>query len=207
MTERELVRYNMTSKEQAVWNSFCRIISDKCSLMDTPPIDWDLLKKYLIPKRPYCGARGYSEEDGYYDIQEGDRGALYVAMRTHSLDEAVFEKLIQVAHDMSYEYVVRNRKEIDAAQQKEWRSCKEYESVKDGRCEIRMIKNSSWRYNTEYDYRKYWFEMALAFLGKVLERKQLEAEIQRYEGFMNHHFQEKFWSYDFQKREFVILDK
>ena len=170
-------------------------------------MDWDLLEKYLMPRLPYYGARGYSEEDGYYDVQEGDRGELHAAMLTHSLEEAVSEKLIQVAHDISYEYVVRNRKEIDAAQQKEWRYCREYGPVKDGRCEVRIIKNSSWKYDTEYDYRKYWFEMALAFLEKVLDRGQLEAEIQRYEGFMNHHFKEKFWSYDSQRHEFIIIGK
>lgn len=207
MTERELARYNMTSRERDVWDSFCKLISEKCSLMDTPPMDWDLLEKYLMPRLPYYGARGYSEEDGYYDVQEGDRGELHVAMLTQSLDEAILEKLIQVAHDMSYEYVVQHQREIDAVQQERWHSRKEYGPTENGKCEIRIIENSSWEYDAEYDYRKYWFELALAFLGKVLDHGQLEAEIQRYESFMNHHFEEPFWSYDLQKREFVILRK
>lgn len=205
MTEKELVQYNMTPQERAVWDSFCSIISCKCSQMDTPPMDWNLLEQYLMVRQPYYGARGYSGEDGYYDVQEGDRGALHVAMRTDCLDEAVSKKLIQIAHDMSYEYVVRNRKAIDAVHQEQWHFCREYGPVENGRCSIKMIENSSWKYDAEYDYRKYWFELALAFLGKVLDREQLDRQIIDYEGFMNHHFQDKFWCYDLRKREFEII--
>lgn len=203
MTERELVQYKMTQKEQETWDSFCQIICDKCSLMDTPPMDWNILEQYLMVRLPFYGARGYSEEDGYYDVQEGDRGELHVVMCTPSLKEAVLEKLLKVAHDMSYSYVIRNRKEIDAVQQKEWRFHKEYGPMKEGKCEIRIIKNNSWKYDTEYDYRKYWFELALSFLGKVLDCEALDLQIARYEGLMNYHFQKKFWSYDLREREFI----
>lgn len=207
MNERELIRYNMSPKERKVWNSFCRIISDKCLLMDTPPMNWNLLDQYLMTRRPYYGVRGYSGEDGYYEVHEGDKGELHMAIRTYSLDKAVFEKLIQIAHDMSYEYVSRNQKAIDTVQQGKWHFYKEYGPIINGRCKTKIIENSGWEYDAEYDYRKYWFELALDFLWKVLERRQLDLEIARYEGFMNHHFKEKFWSYDLQMREFVILKK
>lgn len=204
MTDRELLQHKMALKEQMVWKAFCRIISRKCALMDTPPMNQGLLENYLMARVPYYGVRGYSKEDGYYDVQEGDRGELHVAMRTHSLDEAVAEKLIQIAHDMSYAYVVKNQKEIDAAHQAKWRYCRERGPVKDGVCEMKVIENSGWEYDAEYDYRKYWFELALVFLGRALDDGRFHEQIIRYEGLMNYHFQERFWVYDLQKQEFVI---
>lgn len=134
MTDRELVLYNMTSEERAQWEAFSRIVTDKCSFMDTPPMDWDLLGQYLMAGRFYYGARGYSREDGYYDVQEGDRGKIHVQMRTQSLDEAILEKLIEIAHDMSYGYVVKNRKVIDGAHQKKFHFYLEYGPIENGRC-------------------------------------------------------------------------
>lgn len=205
MTEKELLHYQMTPSEHTKWENFCRIIYDKCKLMDTPPMDKSLLESELLIKKPYCFARGYSEQDGYYDIQEGDRGELHIVMRTNSLNEAVSQKLSEIADKMSYQYVINDREKIDTVNRAKWHIYEEHGPIENGRVLINRIENHEWEYDAVYDYRKYWFELALSFLAKVFTPERLASEITRYEGLMNYHFQERFWTYDIQKGQFEII--
>ncbi|MCH5344650.1 MAG: hypothetical protein J1E64_11470 [Acetatifactor sp.] len=207
MTERELYNYKMIPAERAVWADFCRIIRDKCTLMDTPPMDKILMERHLLIEEPYHFARGYSKEEGYYDILEGDRGELFVKIRSHSLDDVVSQKLCMIAHDMSFQYVIHNRKDIDAVHRTRWHFYEEDGPVENGRIVTTIVENDKWEYDTMYDYRKYWFELSLTFLAKVLTPERLAQEIERYEDLMNRHFEGKFWSYDMQKLEFTVVDK
>lgn len=207
MTERELLYYQMTPAEHIVWETFCRTIADKCMLMDTPPMDRKLLERYLMIREPFDFARGYSEQEGYYDLQEGDRGDIYILMHTHSLNEAVSQKLSRIAQDISYQYVLHNEKKIDMINQKKWHYYEEDGPIENGRCSTKVLENDEWEYDAVYDYRKYWFELALSFLAKVFSPEQFALEIKRYEDLLNYHFQDKLWTYDIQKFQFVALEK
>ena len=65
------------------------------------------------------------------------------------------------------------------------------------------IKNKESIVGTDYDYRKYWFEMALYILKETVSEDILCAEIKRYEELLNIKFSEAYWRYDEKEMEFV----
>lgn len=204
MTIDELCRHEMSRREQEEWERFCDVIREKCAVMDTPPMNRALLERSLQPREPFYGARGYCEREGYYDIQEGDRGETHTLFWTRSLEEAVTKKLSRIADDLSYEYVVENQTEIEPLHKEKWHYYEEHGPIIGGKMKIDLRENQSWEYDLTYDYRKYWFELALAFLMKVFGPEDLEQEIRTYEDHLNHGLTNRPWVYEKGKQAFVL---
>lgn len=180
MTERELLKYQMTREETLVWEALVEEILRRCEKVDLMAVYNTNIEDRLRKKEPWGPVLGYSKRDGYYRVEEGDKGSIHILMRTKSKEEAIRAILSDMAHDFSYRYVADNMSEIN------------------------NIKKKEWDYDTEYDYRKYWFELALYFCEIVMEQADFEAEVRDYEKSLNHHHNPDLWRYDVEKKEFVL---
>jgi len=168
MTDYQLFSYKMTQEELDIWNAFAGEIAEKCQAVDLPQVTPEAITKRLVVKKPCEVSRGYCKEEGYFEVFDGDRGHVYSKIKTHSKEKAMKLLFSEIAHDISYDYVFANRAALDAKHQPEWRFYSVWDGVKGGRSLRHLEENVTWKYDAEYDYRKVWFEMTLAFCKKVL---------------------------------------
>lgn len=180
MTAYELIKYQMTWEETQVWEALVEEILRRFEKVDLMAVYNTNIEDRLRNKEPWGPILGYSKRDGYYQVEDGDKGTVHITFKSESQDEAMRAILSDMAHDFSYRYVADNKKEID------------------------NIKKKEWDYDTEYDYRKYWFELALYFCEIVMDRADFEKEVASYEGYLNHHHNPDLWRYDVEKKEFVF---
>lgn len=184
-----LIKYEMNSEELFIWNAFCEK-KLQCSMMQMPDISKEIIDKKLMIREPFFGNRGYSKKYGYYEVQEGGRGHLYLELNTFDAKKAVCVFLSCIAHDVGYQYVIKNKKLIEKMNVPKWHYYNEYTIVDNGsKCESKRIINSTGSiYDSEYDYRKYWFELTISYLAKVYDNLSLLEEIKKYQEYMNHQF-------------------
>lgn len=203
MTTQELLCYQMNPMEVQVWLELCDIIRAKFASLSIPAVALAELKKRLSPGTPYTYAMGYTESDGYFYVEAGDRGNSYMVFKTSSREEAENQMLKRLAHEVSYKYVVSNMEQIERKHRVDWR----FYNVVDGREPGRVLshdeENETWKYDATYDYRKYWFEMALGILRETASTELFQAEVQNYEKLLNRRFNEAFWRFDVERLEFV----
>lgn len=181
MTAYELIKYQMNRDEMQVWEALVEEILQRCEKVDLMAVFHTNIEDRLRNKKPCGPILGYSEKDGYYQVEDGDRGTVHITFKSKSKEEAMRAILSDLASDFSRQYVIENKKEID------------------------NIKKKEWDYDTEYDYRKYWFELALYFCEIVMDREDFEAEVRDYEKSLNHHHNPDLWRYDVEKKEFVFI--
>ena len=131
-------------------------------------------------------------------------------MKLNTFDEekAVCHFLNCIAHDVGYQYVMKNRKQIEKMDVPKWHYYNEYTIVDNGgRYESKRIINSiGWIYDSEYDYRKYWFELTISYLAKIYDNLSLLQEIKKYQKNMNHQFKYEHWKFNIEKHEFVEIE-
>ena len=202
MTDSELYCYSMDSSELEIWESFCDTVKAKCEAMNLPEIGSEIVNRRLVIREPYHAARGYSKQAGYYEICEGDRGSLTAVIRTHSHEEAVYKMLSELAHDISYQFVFKNKEKIEEANRADWHFYEVKDGIENGRYISHLEENQTWKYDAEYDYRKYWFELAISYLKNVVAVEDLEKEIAKYEEFLNFRFKRRFWVFDMNEMRF-----
>ncbi len=205
MTTQELLCYQMNPQEVQVWTEFCDAIRVKFALLNLPALVYEELEKQLSPGTPYTYAKGYSETDGYFHAEAGDRGNCSLIFKTGVAGEAENQMLKNLAHKVSYKYAVENQKEIEKKNRSDWR----FYNVVDGREPGRILsheeENETWKYDAMYDYRKYWFEMALGILKETASTELFQAEVQNYEKLLNRRFDEQFWRFNVERLEFVCV--
>lgn len=181
MTAHELIKYKMTQKESQIWDAYVEEILRECENVNLRAVFNTNIEDRLRNREPWGPILGYSEEDGYYQVWQGDGRTIHIMYQTKSKEEAMKAFFSNIAHDFSYRYVTDNKKEMDE------------------------IKKREWNYATEYDYRKYWFELALYFCGIVMDKMDFEKEVARYEGSLNHQHNPAIWVYDGEKKAFVFI--
>lgn len=163
------------------------------------------LERVLTPGMPHSGVKGYVESDGFFYVEEGDRGNCNLIFKTQSREEAEELLMKKLAHDVSYRCVVAEMKQIEQEHRKDWRFYTVVDNVVPGRVFSHEEENVTWKYNTKYDYRKYWFEMALYMLNGNVPERRFQAEVAEYEALINHWFEQPFWKYDTEKMEFICI--
>ncbi|MBO5353590.1 MAG: hypothetical protein J6A77_09860 [Lachnospiraceae bacterium] len=202
MSGAQLFYYVMTTEEQQKWSALCGNIREKYASFKLSPMLQEQLEKRL-EARGVGSAKGYSEEYGYFHVDDGDRGRYPVIFRTASYEEAEHQMLKELAHDLSYQHVLKEKKQIEREHRGEWR----FYTVEDGREAGRILshteENTEWKFDAKYDYRKYWFEGALCYLKHTVSQKVFLEEVQRYEELLNHWFEQPFWKFDLGCMEFV----
>lgn len=205
MTKQELLCYQMNPQELEKWRELCKDIRAKFANLKLPAVAYEELEKRLLPGTPYTYAKGYSENDGYFYVEAGDRGNCSLVFKTISREEAENQMFKNLAHDVSYRYMVSNMEKIELKYRGDWR----FYNVVDGREPGRILshdeENETWKYDTKYDYRKYWFEMVLEILKETVPAEVFQDEVQCYEELLNRWFERPFWQFDTEKMEFVCV--
>lgn len=205
MTKQELLFYRMMPQEMMKWQEICTAIRTKFARLQLPAAVCEEMEKRLLPGTPYTYAMGYAGSDGYFFVEAGDRGNCSLIFKTTSREEAENQMLKRLAQDVSYKYTVENQKEIEMKNRGDWR----FYNVVDGREPGRILshdeENETWKYDAKYDYRKYWFEMALYILKEIASAELFQTEVQNYENLLNRWFEVPFWRFDEAGMEFVCL--
>jgi len=178
MTSQDLLFARMFPMEEEKWKELCDDIRMIFSALKLPKVAYEELEKRLAPGTPYTGAKGYLETEGYFYVEAGDRGECKIVFKTKSIEEAKDLLMKKLAHDVSYRCIVAGKHE----------------------------EKTEWKYNTKYDYRKYWFELALYILEGNVSEHRFKAEITEYESLLNHWFKQPFWRYDTETKEFVCIE-
>lgn len=204
MTGQELLTYRMRKEEEVIWYRFCVDIKNRLSTLQLEPYAFDILREKLIKGTPYTYGGGYTPADGYYYVEAGDRGTWSLLLKTKSYEDAWNQMLKKLAHDIAYECTVKNMKAVEEEHRHLWRYYQVYVGKEGSRMIYNKVENSAWEYDAEYDYRKYWFEMALYILKATVPEDVLRAETEHYEILLNRWFDTPYWRYDVEKEEFVV---
>lgn len=181
MTAQELLFTQMLQDEKKKWQELCESTRNKFAKLELPAKAYEELERILIPGTPYTGSKGYVESDGYFYVEEGDRGACKLIFKTRSKEEAEDLLMKKLAHDISYRCILEEMKRLE----QKWKE--------------------EWKYNTKFDYRKYWFELALYILKENVSEERFRTEVSEYEALMNYWFESPFWKFDTGKMEFVFI--
>ena len=181
MTAQELLFARMRPEEKQKWQELCAGILNKFEILKLPAMALGEAERILTPGTPYTGSKGYVESEGFFYVEEGDRGKCTLIFKTQSREEAEDLLMKKLAHDVSYRCILAEMKQ----KEQKWKV--------------------EWKYNTTYDYRKYWFELALYILKDNVSEKRFCAEISEYEALMNYWFETPFWKYDTEKTEFICI--
>lgn len=212
MTEREFLNYQMNDAETREWENLAADIKDRffsVVLPDIPcEIKEDILNKRTMAKEPFYGSRGYIRNRGYYSVQEGDRGSLYLHFSDLSFEEAKNSMIKECAHDISYAYVSQNRSALRDKHKGLWHYCRIDDGIENvnGTCRMRshLEEQTNWIYDEEYDYRKYWFELLLYMEKRMLPTREYERETAYYQECMNHSMTVKKWIFNIEQEEFQL---
>ncbi len=209
MTANEFLTYRMNIDEQEKWNIFRTNIKRKLEALKLPVIAYNVLDKKMFNLPPHSGVVGYSEISGYFKVTEGDRGHCSVDFVSKSYEDAECQMLKSLARDIGYDCVFKEKNKIELEHRHEWRFYKVQDGFEPGVHGTRRIvshleENATWKYDTEYDYRKYWFEMTLGILKDTVSKEVFEEEVMRYETLLNYHFDSPFWKYDMNSMTFEV---
>lgn len=205
MTKQELLFTQMFPDEEKKWRELCDGIRKKFATLKLPAMAYEELDKILAPGTPYTGAKGYVESEGYFYVEAGDRGNCTLIFKTKSPEEAEELLMKKLAHDISYRCVVAEMKQTELEHRNDWRFYTVVDKTVPGRVFSHEEENAAWKYNTKYDYRKYWFELALCILKGNVSENRFQEEVAAYEALMNHWFEVPFWKFDSEKMEFVCV--
>ena len=201
-----LLRHKMNDEELRVWNELADEIMSKFAKRDFVALDKKVIKDKLRTEIPYCAWRGYSAQDGYYEVVDGDRGNYYITMNAATRETAIFEMISDIIHDMSYNYLLTTKKRFEKQDISEWHYYEEYDCIRDGRIIHHTVENAQWKYDATYDYRKRWFELALSMAGELMTEEEFACEIRKYQDSLNRHFERPFWVFDRGAMQFVPVE-
>ena len=205
MTGQELLTYRMDKEEQVIWYRFCVDVKNKLVALQLEPYAYEVMNNCLLKGSPYDYMNGYTKSGGYYYVIAGDRGHWTLIYQTESYEEAWNERLRRLADSIAYQCTVKNKDSIEQQHRHLWRYYQIFDRREANRIYYRDVENASWIYDTEYDYRKYWFEMALYIMKTTVSKETFDQEVVRYEKLLNRWFDSPFWAYDKDKMEFVTL--
>ena len=193
MNEKQLLYHSMNSDEQKKWNELTKkIIEDYAAIAESAvaySIAWQqALEVFLEAKKPWTN-KGYVENEGFYWVEDADRGRIAVFFSKLEFSEARNKLVIRAAHDIIYKYVLDNKKKIQDENMGKWR----YQRIEDGivnengisRMLSHIEEQPAWEYDSEYDYRIYWFEPMLFIIKRLVNSTDYYVQVAYYEACMN----------------------
>ena len=212
MTERDYLYYEMNKDEMNQWEELINdvkksfyLISDISGIPNH--LFMDILDRTTMAKEPWYGAQGYVCNHGFYCVEEGDRGKVTLIYSGYSYEAARNRIVARCAREISYAYVTREMKELQEKHKRQWRYCR----IDDGletingltRMKSHIEEHGEWVYDGEYDYRKYWFELLLFMVKRILDDKEYEHNVTYYEECMNH--RAKIWKFNCKTEMFEMI--
>lgn len=151
--------------EQRIWAEFLGELQTACGKSGCGGDASSFFQSRLWEK-----AFGYHREYGYFAVDCGDRGELYLSILEKDREEARNYFLNRITDKMAYDFAVARMKEEEAV----------------------------WQYRCPFDYRKIWFEQALSWLAPVVDWGYFAECAGRYVELLNYHFTVAHWEYDFE---------
>lgn len=192
MTERELYHYKMTSEETEKWNELKSQVINDCKTMQIPLEfnEWIERKSNAIDS--YNHIAGYCEKVGYFYIEDGDRGDIYLKCCSRNPDDIRWYILEQIVQHVGQNIELRYRK----VEEKNWRNLRDYKNSE-------FTEQIDWKYNAIHDTRKFWFEYEILALSKVFDSDKLKPFVEEHINLMNRWFNEPHWSFDWEIMSFI----
>lgn len=198
MTKEELQSHIMTHDEREKWIEIQNTIRQYC--MKSVPVEYNkIVERYIAESTYYEHYAGYCKGEGYYYIDIGDRGAVYLSCKTDSEEEMLFYLMIKILQDMGMKLELSIRE----TEQKNWMYYEDSLNTKPGK--IAWVKNKEYIYHTRHDTRKWWFEYIIKNLWLFFNDVMLEPIVGEYTDYMNRWFEDKHWKYDREKKQFVEI--
>jgi hypothetical protein len=193
---KNIKRHHMNEEELKIWKSFGREVEKRFKLMQLPDNYKGYEEKDFQNGPSMSTYMGYSSIDGYYIIQE-DWHSEELILKTKSIEEALAYFLEPRVESRGFDLELENRKKHEL----EWHYVVTYVGEK----KIVKTNLSDWKYNLEYDGRKYAFEYAIMLLQRTGIDEILNRFIDKCTTSMNHHFKSPHWFFDKSKMCFVEI--
>lgn len=202
MTEHELELYIMSEAEKQKWNNIRQMIWKYCEQVQIPKSMNDRIEILTSGGMKYGDhVAGYCENAGYFFLEYGDRGALFLKCLSFGEKDICFCLMKKITREAGQKIELQERKE----EAKNWMYYLDDKNTRPGK--LSWIKNESYLYHTKHDTRKKWFEYMLNALLEIFGEAMVAPTIEEYTGYMNRWFKEKHWLYDISLRAFVeIID-
>lgn len=205
MLDMKLVTYSMSEKEKCVWEELRERVIRNLEHLGLEREAYEVVEEKLSVGDLYSHRFGYSEQDGYYYILARDRGAYSTLFKTEDANEAYEHLLLKLAHDISYKLTLKDSELLRSKYSPLWRYT--YVALKrEGTHVIQTrVMNSNWKYDACYDYRKYWFELALKILENTVSDSSFRAAIVKYEKLINFNSISIKWKFSTSAMEFITV--
>lgn len=196
MTERQLYSYRMSLEESEKWAKLKNIILTDCKKMKISHQHDEWINKRTKPIDPYNHVAGYSRADGYFYIEDGDRGEIYLSCCSHDAEDVRWYLLKSIASQVGQNYELAHRK----SEEKRWRYSRAFENGKHI-----MKQRIIWKYNAVHDTRKLYFEYEIKALAKVADLERLEVVVNERNSLLNLWFEQPHWGFDWKRMVFVEI--
>lgn len=194
MTERDYLLYEMNKEELDKWNELIGDIkSNFRKIIDFTKVPYsvfeDTIERTTKAKEQWCWSKGYIGNDGFYYVEEGDRGAISLIYYGYTYEMARNYIVKTCADRIAYAYVTNDINGFHDKNKGQWHFCRIDDGIEkvDGlsmmKCHLEEQQN--WIYDAEYDYRLYWFENLLFMVKRILNEDEYIKTIEYYEGCMN----------------------
>lgn len=173
----KLSYYKMTEDERKIWDQLCERIRLYIIALQIPEGYESLISDGLKTNIYYTKNCGYNKEYGYYYVEFGDRGSLYLLLLSKDINDALWYTLERIINNISMKEAQNNEK----------------------------INESNWKYKTKFDYRKYWFEYEIKALSQIVDSEFLKDYINNRLHSMNWWFNDSHWGFDYNKMELIEI--
>lgn len=198
MTEKELELYKMTESEKQNWNIIRQTIFVYCQKLQIPEFMYERIEMLTSGGMKYGHhVAGYCENAGYFYIEYGDRGTLYLKCLSYNSEDICFYIMKQITRETGQKIELQERNE----EAQKWMYYLDDKKTRPGK--LVWIKNENYIYHTKHDTRKKWFEYMLNALLEIFEKEMIAPMIEECTWYMNRWFEEPHWSYDMKLRAFV----
>lgn len=213
MTEQELLYYKMNNEEKEEWDKLSNDIKEGFYSIEKQVwipshVFRETLEKMMMYKQPWV-SKGYVEGHGFYYVAEGDRGHISVIFENLNYYEAKNKLIKYCADKIAYAYVTYDMKGLQKKYEKQWRYVRIQDGIekKNGLLHIisHLEEQSDWIYDTEYDYRIYWFEPLLFMVKRLVDHSEYLSILEYYENCMNHHIKNRKWIFNTETEKFELV--
>ncbi|MGL6199677.1 MAG: hypothetical protein ACRC3H_12165 [Lachnospiraceae bacterium] len=188
----------MNPEESKKWAKLKNIILTDCKKMQISHRHHEWINKRTDPIDPYDHVAGYNQANGYFYIEEGDRGTIYLGCCSHDTEDLRWYLLKSIASHAGQNYELTHRK----SDEKHWRYPRTF---KDGK--LILKQRIIWKYNAIHDTRKLCFEYEIKVLAKVAVPEKLEAFVNEHTNLLNRWFEQPHWGFDWKRMVFVEISE